>query len=78
MMVTSTLTLPEPISCPLLLTRDEVAATLQVPAETIDNLHRTGQLRAWKIGKHLRWRPADVRAFVEKLGDDAGAEICRA
>lgn len=52
----------------LVFTREQVAALLQVSEDTIANLHRTGQLRGVKIGKHLRWRPADVRAFVEGLG----------
>ena len=60
------------IATPLLMTKDEVAAALQVPADTVTHLHRDGQLPGVKIGKHLRWRPEDVQAFVQGLGDDRG------
>ena len=62
---------------PLLLTREEVAAVLQVPADTVDNLHRVRHLRGCRVGKHLRWRPDDVRSFVAKLGDETDGEGCR-
>ncbi|GMU22981.1 MAG: hypothetical protein AMXMBFR13_30650 [Phycisphaerae bacterium] len=52
---------------PLVLTRDQVAAALQVSAETIEGLHRMGRLRGVRIGRHLRWRPGDVTAYVERL-----------
>lgn len=52
---------------PLLLNCDQVAALLQVTRDTIQNLHRVRQLRGVKVGKHLRWRPEDVRSFVERL-----------
>ena len=58
----------EVASRPLLLTREDVAAVLQVPWPTIDNLHRTKRLPGQKVGKHLRWRPQDVHAFVDNLG----------
>ena len=61
------------IATPLLMTRDEVATALQVPADTVTHLHRDGQLCGVRIGKHLRWRPEDVHAFVQGLGDDRGA-----
>lgn len=54
----------------LLLERDEVARALRVPADTVLNLHRTKQLVAVRVGKHLRWKPADVRAYVDGLGDN--------
>lgn len=52
---------------PWLLCCDDVAALLQVTRDTIQNLHRVRQLRGVKVGKHLRWRPEDVRSFVEGL-----------
>ncbi len=52
---------------PLVLTREQVGELLQVPADTVDNLHRTNQLRAFKIGKHLRWWPEHVCQFAERL-----------
>ena len=55
---------------PHVLTRAQVAALLQVPEDTIENLHRTGQLSGLKIGKHLRWWPDDVRKFAETLANN--------
>ena len=59
---------PQVASHPLLMTREDVAASLQVPWPTIDNLHRTKRLPGQKVGKHFRWRPQDVYAFVDNLG----------
>ena len=59
-----------PIAAPLMMTREEVAAVLQVPADTVTNLHRERKLRGVRIGKHLRWRPNDLRDFVERLQGD--------
>lgn len=55
---------------PLVLTRDQVASVLQVPPDTIENLHRTRQLCGFQIGKHLRWDPDHVRAFAKQLATD--------
>ena len=52
---------------PLMLDKDDVASLLSVGPATIENLHRTGQLRGRMVGKHLRWRPYDVKQFVEQL-----------
>ena len=52
---------------PLVLTRPQVAALLQISEDSIDNLHRTRQLVAVKCGKFLRWRPLDVKAYIEAL-----------
>ena len=54
---------------PLLYIRDEVSELLKVPPDTVSNLHRTRQLRGVLIGKHLRWRPNDVRDYVANLGE---------
>ena len=51
----------------LLLTRTEVASILGVSENTVDNLHRTRQLSAVKVGKFNLWKPESVRRFVEKL-----------
>ena len=61
---------------PLLLTAEAAAMALAVPEATIQNLHRTGQLRGILVGKHLRFSPAQLRAFVERL--DAEAESTEA
>ncbi|MCH8880656.1 MAG: helix-turn-helix domain-containing protein [Planctomycetes bacterium] len=55
---------------PLVLTRGQVATLLQVPEDTIENLHRTKQLPGFLVGKHLRWRLDDVRGFAETLARD--------
>lgn len=52
---------------PLVLTAAEAAAMLNVPPVTLVNLHRIGALRGVLVGRHLRWKPADVAAFVESL-----------
>lgn len=51
----------------VVLNKDETAAVLGVTPDTIENLHRTGQLRGVKVGKHLRWRPRDIVRFVDAL-----------
>ena len=51
----------------LLLTREQVAKLLGVPLNSIDNLHRTRQLRAVQVGKYNLWKPEDVRRFVKAL-----------
>lgn len=52
---------------PLVLTRAQVAALLQVSEDSVSNLHRTEQLCAVKCGKFLRWRLSDVKAYIEGL-----------
>ena len=49
------------------LTDHEVGRLLGVPASTVTNLHRTGALRAVKVGGRLVWRPRDVERYVEAL-----------
>ena len=55
---------------PLVLTREQVGALLQVSGDSVDNLHRTRQLRAIKCGKFRRWRLPDVKAYIEGLKPD--------
>ena len=57
---------------PLVLTREQVAALLQVSGDSIGNLHRTKQLIGVKVGKFLRWRLPDVKAYIDGLvpGED--------
>lgn len=55
----------------ILLTKAEVGEVLRVPAATIENLHRVGQLRGVMVGKHLLWKPETVRRFVEGLSEEA-------
>lgn len=58
-------------SAPLLLTAGDVAALLQVRASSVEYLHQTGQLKGVLVARNLRWRPADVRAYVAGLGGDS-------
>jgi len=60
--VTSDLGVPR-----LLWTDEQTAGALGVTVNTVEGLHRTGQLVGLKVGRHLRWRPSDVVAFVERL-----------
>jgi excisionase family DNA binding protein len=51
----------------LLWTPAETAYVLSVTAHTVLNLHRGGALRGVMVGRHLRFRPADVRNYVDAL-----------
>ena len=55
------------IAPPLVLTAEQVAELLQVPIETIKNLHRTRQLAGVLVGKHLRFKLVSVEQFVASL-----------
>ena len=50
-----------------LWTAEEVAAVLGVTPDCVKNLHRVGQLAGVMVGRHRRWRPEDVRDFVQTL-----------
>lgn len=52
---------PEP-----LLTTDQVAAWLQVPADTVRWWRKRGRGPVHlRIGRHVRYRPADVESWLE-------------
>jgi len=53
---------------PRLLSLDDVAALLQVPKATIYNWRSRGDScpRAIKVGRHLRFRESDVRAWMDE------------
>jgi excisionase family DNA binding protein len=59
-----------PLEASRLLTSEEVAAYLQVPVRTIHNWRseRKGP-RASKVGRHLRFRRADVEAWLDQQAD---------
>ena len=61
-----------PLLSQLLLTSEQVGQLLNVSEDCVLNLHRCGQLRGVKVGRYRRWRPEDVRRFVEGLGVDEG------
>ena len=50
---------------PLTLDKQQAAAALNVPPDTLLNLTRTGQLRCVQIGKHKRWLMVDLREYVQ-------------
>lgn len=52
------------------LTKAETSRVLKVPPSTVENLHRTRQLTGISVGKHLRWKLADIKHFIETLGTD--------
>lgn len=52
---------------PELLTLEEVRERLKVSEWTVRRLVAKGSLRAVHIGRLLRFRPADLRAFIEGL-----------
>lgn len=48
-----------------LLTKREVAELLRVTTRSIENFHRRG-LRSIKLGRVRRYRPEDVREWLER------------
>jgi excisionase family DNA binding protein len=53
-----------------LMTTEELAAFLSLPVATLYQWrHRGTGPRAFRVGKHLRYRRADVEAFLESCGD---------
>ena len=51
---------------PLLYTPKQVAGLLQVSLTTIRRWTADGQLPCLKIGGGIRYRPRDVRAFIDR------------
>jgi excisionase family DNA binding protein len=51
------------ISGPM-LTKDETAALLAVSIRTLDRIVLAGELPAYRIGGHRRFRVEDVEAYV--------------
>ena len=59
---------------PLTLTKEQAAAALNVPVDTLLNVSRNGELPCVMIGKHKRWLLGDLREYVEKQrGDESCA-----
>ncbi len=55
-----------------LLTTEQVAQYLQVPVATLHQWrYRQEGPRAYKVGRHLRWRQADVDAWLARTGSSA-------
>ena len=54
-----------------LLSIAEVAAFLSVPEKTVRAWRHKGTgPRAFKVGRHVRYRMADVLAFLEECADE--------
>ncbi len=49
-----------------LLTPPEVASFLQVKLPRVYELVRARRIRAFRIGRQLRFRPEDLEAFLER------------
>jgi excisionase family DNA binding protein len=45
----------------------EVAALMRITESSVKGLHRVHKLRAIKLGRHNRWRRADVLAYIDAL-----------
>lgn len=55
-----------------LLSLDEVAQQLAVPVGTLRYWrHRNDGPRSLKVGRHVRYRPADIEAWLEMQGNPA-------
>ena len=51
----------------LLWTAEQTAYVLSVTPNTVRGLYRGGGLRGVMVGRYLRFRPADVRTYVDAL-----------
>jgi len=57
-----------------ILTIDDVATYLKIPKKTVYKMTRSGELRAFKAGKHWRVPQAELDAWISKqLGNPNGA-----
>jgi excisionase family DNA binding protein len=60
------------------LTVDEVAKTLRVNAKTVYALVKRGQLRAFRVGRALRCRQAEVARFIKASEAEANLQPAQA
>ncbi len=51
---------------PPMLTRDDTATYLAVSKRTLDRLVQAGELPAYRIGGHRRFRIEDIDLFIKK------------
>ncbi len=54
-----------------LLTANDVAALLGLSVDSVYNFARQGRLPRVRLDRAVRFRPADVRAFVERAAQPA-------
>lgn len=55
------------MTAPLLLTKSEAAEALRISARKLDRLIASRQLRAVKLGRHVRITPAELLRFINSL-----------
>ena len=65
--ITKALT-PQPAGGKEYITRKEVAALLQITLPTVHDWTKKGVLRAYKIGKRVYYKPAEVTAAMIQKG----------
>ncbi len=58
---------------PLTLTKEQAAAALNVPVDTLLHQTRIGSLASITVGKHQRWLLDDLREYVQ---NQRGNESC--
>jgi len=58
---------------PLLLTAREAAKGLNVCEKTLWTLTKNGEIPAVRIGRAVRYDPADLRAWIEKAKSAKGS-----
>jgi excisionase family DNA binding protein len=55
-----------------LLSIDDLATLIQVPVKTVYNWRTEGKgPKGIKLGKHVRFRRADVEAWLDRLADES-------
>lgn len=58
-----------------LLTVEDVAARLQVPKSWVYLRSEAGDLPSLKVGRYLRFAPADVERWIAAQGSKAGRVV---
>jgi excisionase family DNA binding protein len=55
---------------PAMLTRDQVASYLCVSTRTLDRLIQAGEIPAYRIGGHRRFRREDLDSFIDSRREE--------
>lgn len=56
----------------LLWTIKETAEALQISERTLHDLRKRGGLSPVRLGRSVRYRPADVEAYIDRLAREGG------
>jgi len=56
---------PQPEVAPMLLRLEDAAKVLSISPRTLWGLAQAGAVKSKRIGKSLRFRPDDLKAFAE-------------